>query len=446
MTPRFRFFFFLFCVIAFLISAPLLLLYTMGWRYNWQRQQIEKVGVLILDAQPPETELWLNDAKQSTHRPLRLADLQPNNYQIRATAMGYFPWQKTVEVKSQESLLFYDITLFKKFTTLFSDCGGLRALALDNTKKELAFVDGRSLWLEPVESGGKQTLLADGLPIDEPVTLTWSPDNNQLLVSFGSLPQPRLWLISRNKTALELSSITKQARFENVFWGRDSGTLYAQTNDTLLEINTETKTNRPLLQGIVSAAWLDNSLYLTKNITGKSLVYKYQPLNILKPLQEIAALPFSSYSLHSIRHDLLTILDENGKNIYLVDLADKKQPLLRLDGRAAVWGEGDKNDYLYYHDGAEISLFDPGNKKTALLLRYSGGVKKVLPLPDLPYFLFQLNQDLNIAELDDRDTRQVFTLSANTELRDWFLDQPAKQIIGLAKQPEGWCLSSLEIR
>lgn len=418
----------------------------MSWRYNWQRQQIEKVGVLILDAQPPATELWLDDTKLSTRRPLRLADLQPNNYRIRATAADHFTWQKTVEVKSQESLLFYDIALFKKSTPLFSDCGELRAIAVSTSKKNIIFLDGRSLWLEPIDGGGKQTLLADGLPIDEPAELNWSPDDNQILASFGNAPQIHFWLINKNKTNQELSSITRQTRHDAAFWGRDSGTLYALTNGSILEIDSEAKTSRQIVDGVSAAAWLDNALYIIKNSYGKSVVYKYQPLNILKSLNEIAILPFGSYSLHSIRHNLLTVLDENGKNIYLADLNDKKQPLLRLDGYAAVWGEGTKNSYLYYHDGAEISLFDPVTKKTALLLRYSGGVKKILPLPNLPYFLFQLNQSLNVAELDDRDTRQIFSLISGMEIQDWFLDQPAKQILGLIKQQENWCISSLELR
>lgn len=446
MTTRFRFFFFIFCVSVFLISAPLLLLYTMGWRFNWQHKQIEKVGVLILDAQPSHAELWLNDTKLPARRPLRLADLRPNNYQIRAIANGYFPWQKTIEIKSQESLLFYDIALFKKFTTLFSDCGELRALALSPNKKEITFLDGRSLWLEPVDGGGKQTLLANGLPIDEPVKITWSPDDNQILIGFGPMPQTRFWLIGKDKTSQELFNLTRQTMHESVFWGRDSSTLYALSNNSLLEINTESKTNRVIMEGIASGAWLDSDLYIIKNISGKSIVYKYQPLNILRPLNEVATLPFGYYSMSSARNNLLTILDENGKNIFLADLDDKKQPLLRLDGNDAIWGEGDKNNFLYYHDGAEISLFNPADKKTALLLRYSGGVKKVLPLPNLPYFIFQLNQDLNIAELDDRDTRQIFTLSSDIEVRDWFLDQPVKQVIGLAKQSEGWCVSNLELR
>ena len=80
-------------IALFLTAAPIVVLYTSGYRYNWQKNKVEQVGVLMLDILPADAKLYLNNELLSDKRPLRLADLSPNYYQILAAKDGYHSWQ-----------------------------------------------------------------------------------------------------------------------------------------------------------------------------------------------------------------------------------------------------------------------------------------------------------------------------------------------------------------
>lgn len=326
MTPQHRALIYWLFVVIFAVCAPLMVFYTMGYRYNWQRQKVEKVGVMIIDTEPTDADVMLNGQKITTGRPARLADLKPNYYQVRAEKSGYYSWQKSLEVKSQDSVLLYDIVLFKEQTPI----------------------------------------LINSLPTD--------------LV----LPE--------------------------VF------------ND------------------------LDGSTYYTENLNNKTLVFKKQNFKLFNRATELASLPPGNYQPISDKNNFLTLVESNTNTIYLVDLSDTKQPLLRLSGSQAVWGLGTKNNFLYYYDNSEVWIFDPETKQSSMLMRYNNDVKKILPIPNIPYFVIQLGNILQIVELDDRDTRQAQTIFTGREISNLNIDKKGKVIYFADKLKDVVSNFSLEIQ
>lgn len=326
MTPRHRALIYWLFVVIFAVCAPLMVFYTMGYRYNWQRQKVEKVGVMIIDTEPYDANVLLNNQKITTGRPARLADLKPNYYQVRAEKIGYYSWQKSLEVKSQDSVLLYDIVLFKE----------------------------------------------------------------QAPILINSLP----------------SDITLPDAFDT----------------------------------------LDKNNYYTENFSNKTLVYKHQNFNLFNRAVELASLPTGNYRPISDKNGFLTLSEATTNTIYLIDLSDTRQPLLRLSGSKAIWGLGTKNNYLYYYDNSEVWIFDPKTKQSSMLMRYNNDVKKILPIPNIPYFVIQLGNNLQIVELDDRDTRQTQTIFTGREISNLNIDKKGKVIYFADKLKDAVGTFSLEIQ
>src|SRR3990167_9001195 len=100
--------------VFFMVSAPMLILYTAGFRYNLKKAQLTKTGVLVIDSKPSGAVVYLNEQKTKSKTPVRLNNILPDEYSIKAEKAGYFPWNKKLNVLTQETTFAEDIVLFKK--------------------------------------------------------------------------------------------------------------------------------------------------------------------------------------------------------------------------------------------------------------------------------------------------------------------------------------------
>lgn len=411
-------------IILFVIIAPLMVFYTIGFRYNWQKSKIEQVGVLLLDVKPPSSQLFLDNALLPESRPLRLPDLLPNYYLVRAEKQGYFAWQKNLEVRSQESTVVYDIVLFKNQPPKFLLAGRLQTFSLSPSESLMVFIKNNTVFSRNLKNNQTETLAILPYEIDEP-KIIWSPNERFFIVR--SQKNASFAIVS----ALKKNKVISWHTFDlgplsNAQWGDDNEHLYGLAeakNRALYKINFANNTKKEIDKEVISFQVIDGRIYLTKNTQDKTHLYRYrQNLLTREPLEEIAPLPLGSYFIKDIRNNFLSVLDEKNQ-IYLIDLGDSKQPLWQLNGRYLSWGEGAKNNFLYYYDDEQLWLFNPKTKKSEMLTRLSGQLKQVLPIPRLPYLVLRVNNDLFLTELDDRGERNVITLLKPQNLNDALFDE-----------------------
>lgn len=174
---------------AFFIIAPLVIFYTAGYRYDWQKREIKETGVLNIDAQPTDAEVYLNNVKQTKKLPIYLPNRAPGTYHIKITRQGYKTWEKDVTIESKKTTYIKNIILFKD---------ALPIQILENYKKTI-------LSLSPAPSGkqlliiSKQTIgniyeidlynTATGftnsvlrVKLDAPPTIAWAPGDDYVQI------------------------------------------------------------------------------------------------------------------------------------------------------------------------------------------------------------------------------------------------------------------------
>lgn len=91
--------FFLFVGI-FLISAPLVVLYTAGYRFNRTNNTVSQTGTLSLASTPRGATSYVNGVDIQDATPAVLQRLSPGTRNVKLSKEGYYNWERTVDVQS----------------------------------------------------------------------------------------------------------------------------------------------------------------------------------------------------------------------------------------------------------------------------------------------------------------------------------------------------------
>ncbi len=448
MTPRHRLIILLIFVAIFVLITPALMMYLMGYRYNLPKRKIEQVGVLIADTLPKDTILRLNNAQLAKTRPARLASLKPNYYLLLAEHEGYYGWQKNIEIKSRETTIFYDIALFKQSSPTILQSDNIEIFDLSPKEDYVAYFKENNLWINNLETGTSAPFYQSAFRMPPERKIKWSPDNKLILLEEKKDGAERAVIIDSTKkeNLINLGSFIGP-RLTNLAWSDNSDRLYGTFDNKLYAVNIKSRSFEKLAQDVDSFAVIGSTVFLTKKTSKETTVYKYQLLNIFSDnLSRLASLPPAHYQILTQKNNFLALSNVEENLIYLADLSDSAQPLLRLNGKYAIWGNGAKNNYLYYYDDSELGIFDPNTKQTSLLLRYSNNIRRVLPVPQIPYFIIQTDKNIQIGELDDRDQRQIITAFEGKEIFLTALDKKGKTVYFTDKLRKGNSLFKLDIQ
>ena len=93
-TRKWRLAFMISLIVIFLVSAPAIIFYTAGYRYDWNKGEVQKTGVISIKAQPKNAKVFLNGVKLDKELPMRLSNRAPGTYQLKISKQGYHTWQK----------------------------------------------------------------------------------------------------------------------------------------------------------------------------------------------------------------------------------------------------------------------------------------------------------------------------------------------------------------
>ena len=153
MTKKTRRNLFFICLILFLLIAPSLILYSQGYRFDFETKRISQTGGLFIKAVPKQAEIYLNDEPEKKtdffFGSTLVENLLPKKYKIEVKKEGYTPWYKTLQVKEREVAEAKNIILFK-----------------ENLDIETLATRIKSFWLSPDQK--KIVLLEEGKPSSPP--------------------------------------------------------------------------------------------------------------------------------------------------------------------------------------------------------------------------------------------------------------------------------------
>lgn len=99
---------------CFCIITPTTILYTAGYRYDFQTHEIKQTGVLSVDILPRDAKVTLNGIVIEKQIPIRLPNRAPGTYVLTIEKPGYKTWSRDIVIESKNTTYVRNITLIKE--------------------------------------------------------------------------------------------------------------------------------------------------------------------------------------------------------------------------------------------------------------------------------------------------------------------------------------------
>jgi len=478
-TRTFLFFFFF---ILFLISAPAIIVYSQGYRIDWNQKILVQTGALFLEPRPAPVEIFidgrLHKKSNFVFQNVFIGNLLPGNYLVQIKKEGYSTWTKNLEISAKLVTEAKNIILFptppgvveikkdiKKFS--FSPSGKFIALVeedkipiitlhnKENNKNKLIFKASRNL-------------------INSNITnIQWDKDSTKLIFSLEGASYKKWMMVDITEdqpNALSLSeeinagkTFKKYTRglykplIDKLAWSKSKPSAIfftvQETNplrnrlstDILFSYNTKNKKlSEPLAYDVLEYAQDDKKIFYISSVL-RNLNFldldaanikqiSFNPLgssnnNIEKILvdgEKILVMvndsPKITKSVYNYRKETQSFEKISG-NIKNVTLSyDNKKVLLLNNQKIKVYWLEDVHVQPFRDKGDVESIYEPDDA----ILSAAWFTK------DNEHIIFSTNSGVKVIELDGRDKRNIHVLS-DRAAKDIHYDKDSKNIYILSR-------------
>ena len=101
-------------ILVFLIAAPILVLYTAGFRWNFKKWSWQKTGSIYIEVEPKDAVILINGKTADQKIPAIINALSPNSYNIKIEKEDFISWERNIEILPEKTSIVKNIILFPK--------------------------------------------------------------------------------------------------------------------------------------------------------------------------------------------------------------------------------------------------------------------------------------------------------------------------------------------
>lgn len=437
------------CISAFFLILTATLYYSFGYKYDPSTGKSFQTGAIVIKAVPTDAVITKDGEKIQKGGFLsnilttfvKIENLEPKTYDIKAYKDGYYEWEKHAQIKAGQVEKFETIVLLKKdYTRLpfFTD------VTLPDSKKVWISTDQsliafygtvgnyEGLFLLDLESE-EQKLVLDKSQLTimgDLQDVKWTEDNGKIIVKTSE----SLYLIDlRDSFKAYLinaaaSRILNQSPDAPIAVSGKS-IIYSQGGFVYL-FNYETKQIRLAASGIDNYYVYQGNLYLFKTSKDAGVPALFS-LSLGDSLQEESKvgdmgsdydvkIPFTIQ-----RYGSYTMILANG----VLFLSDSDLPAKKINsnvkearffhGGQRILYFNDNEIWVYYvEDKISQPVKDKGENE--LLTRFSGKIGNIYTYSDEEHIFFEESGIMKFAELDGRDNRNIFDVLENPDKQKIF--------------------------
>lgn len=183
------------CFILFFVLFPIIVMLAAGYRYDWHNGLLRETGSISVDIKPTSAKIFLNDIEIKGSIPIRLNNITPRKYIIKITALGYYDWQKEIEVKNKQTIYIKEISLLKNNEPkkILNRSGENLVLSADG--RYLAYYSGQGIWIYDHNTQIEKMILK--WPGKETPLLKWS--KKQYYLAIAEKNNPTITIIDAEK-------------------------------------------------------------------------------------------------------------------------------------------------------------------------------------------------------------------------------------------------------
>ena len=348
-----RILFYLFVTI-FIVGAPLMVLFTAGFRYSLESGQLVRTGVLSINTDPRNVSIFIDGKDLEKSTPHVVKYLIPGSYQLRLERDGYHTWEGELDVYSGETSFLQDLLLFRDEDPALvfeTEVDFLTPSPNNTTVAYQVQQQGWSeVWLYELDSGLQRLIDRFVASETENVFLAWSANGGYLLAENSLAASFQVYQNDGQTVELDDAALEDA---QTAFWHpSDDQILYIATEHELRQYDLQNGTIKAYDDADVASVLIDASLLVF--VDNGTQVELRQIIG--DEYTVLALLPQASYRVVERDGSFVLLLDDQ-QTLFVVDIHADRPILLQTMVAHYDWNE--KNDELLYTDGNEINTYNP---------------------------------------------------------------------------------------
>ena len=339
-------------ILLFFVSAPLVVLYTAGYRWNPQGGVV-RTGTVFVASTPRNATITLDGTPYRDKAPTVIKTLKPASYTIGLSLPKHLSWEKNLDVREGETTFIENVLLFLDASPQLVLREDMHSAAWSPAGTHVAWASHEAGWTEVWITGIERpsSRLVYRTQLDEDLTLTW---------------------LDGNRVRMEQED-------GNQIVDRDG------------ELTTDTSTSDRI-----------------------ALEPDGDAVDVRVDSETLARLPFGTYEVIDERGPYILLRETTRDQIALLTTADADEPLLlQEDAEFVDWI---REDALAFATPFSMSIYEPSKHQTTLITRISDRIHNVAWHPDGGYIFYATDTEARVIELDDRDGRRETVLATMPEI------------------------------
>lgn len=426
-------------ILVFIIVAPLLVFYAMGFRFDFKKFEIAKVGMLVIESQPESVNVFLNNKFVDNGTPFKSSSLTPGNYKIRVEKQSFFSWKKTLPIKSGK-------VNWASHVRLFYENPNLKQLIQDQTFEDFKYLpDEKKIFLLSNQQDKKgiyeydldSAKLARIFPGKDDSASYENAEFSDFKISLNGRYSFFSWNDSSTTKNYMIANSEKIVNLNTVFGYEIANPTWSMQNDSLIywiykdnlySYNADSSTipsvaltsvsNFAIGKDYVFLEKFENEKFVIKrakeNSLGSNTLFIENPENIKTVEIKVGLKNAVAFKLEN--NVLYLVKQKKNSNEFLANKIFDN-PL------GFVWSEKE-NKLLYYND-VEMWFYELINRvsdipiihseykinNANLIARSQTRIEKAIWYPDFEHVLYNIDKRLNVIELDERSTKNMYTFN-----------------------------------
>lgn len=422
-------------VVTFLVLAPLLVLYTAGYRYNLSTGLITRTGVLSITTNPRNVEIYINDEFTQEKTPEVLKRVMPGDYSVELKKDGYHNWSGDIEIISGQTVQLQNVMMFLNTDAELLFDKDTQALAVNPNGELIAYIVREGGWQETwlyLPSENSHTLIDQVVDEQAEIELSWSAQGSYLLAYNTTLNSIELF----DQSGANLDS---ESGIMNAAWHPSSdSSISLITEDGLFRYDIETGDTEHFTQTDETFVLLDASIL--RLITQKDVVEVAQYVDGEK--ETLALLPKADYTIEE-RDGTFLILTDKADQLYLIKIHEDEPILLQEEVRAYDWDED--LDRMVFTDGFELSVYDARAHTTTLITRQSSMIDSVSWHPQSDIIFVQDSALRAFESTAQAEIAYTTTLLENADIHELWIDESGDTAYFYGQQNGTYGVFSLQL-
>ncbi|MFA6988438.1 MAG: hypothetical protein WC197_00065 [Candidatus Gastranaerophilaceae bacterium] len=412
MTLRTRKILYFTFLLAFFIITPLLFLYAAGYKIG-SNLSFEKTGILIIDTNPPNAEIYLNGKIQQKFlkkifsqeesnltTPIKIKGLLPGEYDIKLTLNNYWPWEKKLKILPGQSTFIEDVILFKIDLPLILQNGNFDSFSLSPDNKYLIGNNPEMISRTKLSDDSNSSYLSTSTNALLTDTISWSPDGQKFIAN------NHLFNLNEWGEPISLEKIIGK-NIHDLKWNpSEDNKIYYSSNGSAYVFDLAKDISKRLIDEMAFTDFLpkDNFLYF---VTKKENEVSLNAVDLDSQKQTGKTnLPSSDYVFINQNNRFLNLYDTLHNILYIIDPKSAVKPLKETINNIKIAKWVDENRLIHAND-FEIWLLDINTFNRTLITRVSHQIKDIFWHPNNNYIIYTTDKQINIIELDNRDKYNI---------------------------------------